>query len=236
MFEALKNKDKEGLKKLFSVSALKEAYNIDESIDYVMNLLDGEIISVDGGEGPSSESNDGGAYVAEDTYEYTITTDKGKYLVFLLYISADTFNRENEGLYMLQVINEENIDMEYDIGQAIRCPGVYQPPVTQYTDIKFQEGTEIAGGFKFLQYQEDHSDGKYNIYATIQSDIAYGDIKVAFCFYDSNGEKIGLANDGESELEAGGTFKINLTAESYDGKELKYEDIASCKFFGIDAR
>lgn len=39
---------------------------------------------------------------------------------------------------MLQVINEENIDMEYDIGQAIRCPGVYQPPVTQYTEIKFQ--------------------------------------------------------------------------------------------------
>ena len=45
-----------------------------------------------------------------------------------------------------------------------------------------------------------------------------------------------MENDGESKLEAGGTFKINLTAESYDGSELKYEDIASYKFFGIDAR
>ena len=237
VFEALKNKDKEGLKKLFSVSALKEADNIDESIDYVMNLLDGEIISVDGGEGPSSESSDGGAYVAEDTYEYTITTDKGKYLVFLLYISADTFNRENEGLYMLQVINEENMDTEYDCGQVIRCPGIYVPPVTKYTDIKLQDGTEIAGGFKFLKYIEDHSDGKFNIYATIQSNIAYGDIKVLFYFYDANGKRIGFVTGHSIDsVEAGGIFEVKLTAHDYDNKDLNYGDIASCRFYGIDAR
>ena len=234
VFEALKNKDKEGLKKLFSVSALKEADNIDESIDYVMNLLDGEIISVDGGEGYSAESS-GGVYVAEDTYEYTITTDKGKYLLFLIYISADTFNKENKGLYMLQLINEEDSERECDKGQVIRCPGIYVPPASKYTDIKFQDGTEIPGGFKFLKYEEDHSDGRFNIYATIQSEIAYGHVEVSYCFFDSNGKKIGLAVGGKEKLEAGNTFKISLTAEDYDGNKLNYEDIANCRFYGIEA-
>lgn len=237
VFEVLKNKDKEGLKNLFSVSALKEAENIDENIDYVMNLLEGEITSVDGGEGPSSESSSGGVHVAEETYDYTITTDKGNYLLFLLYISADSFNKENEGLYMLQLIKEEDSEIECDYGQVIRCPGVYVPPSSKYTDIKFQDGTEIAGGFKFLKYQEDHSDGKFNIYATIQSDIAYGDVKVSFCFYDANGEKIGLAVERlKDPVEADGIFDVKLTAHDYDNKALNYEDIASYKFFGIDAR
>ena len=237
VFEALKNKDKEGLKKLFSVSALKEADNIDESIDYVMNLLDGEIISVDGGEGPSSESSGGGAYVAEDTYDYTITTDKGKYLLFLLYISADTFNKENKGLYMLQLINEEDSERECDYGQVIRCPGVYVPPVTKYTDIKFQDGTEIPGGFKFLKYEEEHSNGNFTIKATIQSEIAYGDIDIAFGFFDANGKKIGIASERTKDpVEAGGTFEVNMHPRAYGNDELKYEDIASYKFFGIDAR
>lgn len=232
----LKNKDKEALKKMFSVSALKTAKNIDESIDYVMDFFDGEILSVDDDSNGGSSSNSDGIKVVEDTYRCSVTTDNGKYLVFFIYISKDTFNCENEGLYMLQVINEENIDTEYDIGQAIRCPGIYCPPVSQYTDIKFQEGTEIAGGFKFLKYQEDHSDGKFNISAIIQSDIAYGCVSISFCFYDKNGEKIGLARQStENPVKAGDAFEVNLTARDYDLKDLKYEDIASCKFFGIDA-
>ncbi|NFA44532.1 UNVERIFIED_ORG: hypothetical protein B2H98_06440 [Clostridium botulinum] len=237
VFEVLKNKDKEGLKKLFSISALKEAENIDESIDYVMNLLDGEITSIDGGEGPSSESSGGGAYIAEDTYEYTIITDKGAYLLFLIYISADTFNRENEGLYMFQLIKEEDKQTEYDGGNVIVCPGVYVPPSSKYTDIKFQDGAEIAGGFKFLKYAEDYSDGKFNIYATIQSDIAYGDVEVSFCFYDVSGKKIGSASQrSEDPVEAGGIFEVKLTASDYHNKDLNYEDIASCRFSGIYAR
>ena len=236
VFEVLKSKDKEALKEMFSVSALKVAKDIDKGIDYVMDFFDGEIISVDGGPGRSAESNNSGVSVAEDTYQYTITTDKGIYEVFLIYISKDTFNPENEGLYMLQIIDGNNVKSECDKGQVIRCPGVYCPPVTQYTDIKFQDGTEVAGGFKFLKYEEDHSDGKFNIYATIQSEIAYGNVKVSYCFFDSSGEKIGLAVGGKTKLEAGNTFEISLTAEDYDGNKLNYEDIASCEFYGIKAR
>ena len=236
VFEVLKNKDKEGLKNLFSVSALKLSKNIDENIDYVMNLLDGEIISVDGGEGPSSETSSNGVHLAEDTYKYTITTEGGEYFLFLIYISSDTFNRENEGLYMFQLVREEDKTTEYDGGNIIVCPGIYVPPSSKYTDVKLQDGTEIAGGFKFLKYQEDHSDGKFNIYATIQSEIAYGNVKVSYCFFDSSGEKIGLAVGGKTKLEAGNTFEISLTAEDYDGNKLNYEDIASCEFYGIKAR
>ena len=231
----LKSKDKEALKEMFSVSALKVAKDIDKGIDYVMDFFDGEIISVDGGPGRSAESNNSGVSVAEDTYQYTITTDKGIYEVFLIYISKDTFNPENEGLYMLQIIDGNNVKSECDKGQVIRCPGVYCPPVTQYTDIKFQDGTEVAGGFKFLKYEEDHSDGKFNIYATIQSEIAYGWLNIAYCFFDSNGKKIGLASGGIEKFKAGDSVKIKLTATSYGSEDLKYEDIASCRFYGIDA-
>ena len=237
VFEALKNKDKEGLKKLFSVSALKEAENIDGSIDYVMNLFDGEITSVKGGEGYSSETSSDGVHVSEETYDYTITTDKGDYFLFLLYIGSDSFNKENEGLYMLQLIKEEDSEKECDYGRVIRCPGIYVPPVNKYNDIKFQDGTEIPGGFKFLKYKEDHSDGKFYIKATIQSEIAYGDIHIAFGAFDADGEKIGVASGGPRDpVEAGGIFEVNMCTTDYDNKDLKYEDIASIQFFGIDAR
>ena len=236
VFEVLKNKDKEALKNLFSVSVLKLSKNIDENIEYIMNFFEGEITSIDGGPGYSTSSKSNGVSVSEDTYKYTISTTEGNYFLFFIYISTDTFNKENEGLYMMQLIKGEDKEMEYDGGNAIRCPGVYCPPVTQYKDIKFQDGTEIAGGFKFLKYQEDHSDGKFNINATIRSEIAYGDISISFCFYDKNGEKIGVARQSsKGPVEGGGSFEVNLTAHDYDNKDLKYEDIASIKFFGIEA-
>lgn len=82
MVDILKNKDKETLKSMFSVSALKTAKNIDESIDYVMNFFDGEIISVDDASNGGSSSNSDGISVAEETYRCSVTTDKGKYLMF----------------------------------------------------------------------------------------------------------------------------------------------------------
>ena len=50
--EALENKDKEGMKKMFSPNALKETEDIDGDIDYIMEFYKGKIISKNNGGGP----------------------------------------------------------------------------------------------------------------------------------------------------------------------------------------
>jgi hypothetical protein len=235
IIDSIENKDKEGLKKMFSTSALNEAKDIDSQIDYIMDFFKGDIVSFEGGPGVESSSSHDGGQAVENNYDYTVETDKGKYFIFFKYISKDTYNSENVGLYMLQVINEKDKEIEYDGGQAIKCPGIYTPPITKYTNIKLEPGTDIAGGFKLLKYNVDNTDGKFNISATIKSNISYCSATIYFCFYNSKGEKIGVASKEIDNVEANSTFEIKLKASDYECKDLNYNDISSYKFMGIDA-
>lgn len=127
IMEALKNEDKEGLKKIFSPNALKEAKDIDGGIDYIMKFYKGNIKSKDVAH-EVSEENEHGKKTKEIKVSYTVTTDKGTYIVFFIDKLVDTKNPDNIGLYMLQIIKESDKEKEFDGGgDKTRCAGIYRP-------------------------------------------------------------------------------------------------------------
>lgn len=127
IIEAIKSKDKVGLKKMFSQNALKEAKDIDGGIDYLIKFYKGKLISKDSAR-EGSDSNDFGERISELDCMYTVTTDADKYIVFFIDKLVDTKNPDNVGLYMLQIIKESDEDKEFDWGgDKTRCVGIYRP-------------------------------------------------------------------------------------------------------------
>lgn len=124
--EALENKDKEGLKKMFSPKALKEAKDIDSGIDYIMEFYKGEIKSKDIAR-QVSDNKHYGERTSELKVFCKVTTDKDAYIVFFIDQIVDTKNPDNVGLYMLQIIKESERKKEFDWGTNIKCAGIYLP-------------------------------------------------------------------------------------------------------------
>jgi len=110
IMECIVNKDKEGLKSVFS-KHIAETHDLDKEIDEFFNFIDGEIISYDAPEG-----NEGG-YTRKDG-EYTekvlngyirkIETDNKKHYEIIsnsYYIYKN--NKEYEGVFYLSIINKD---------------------------------------------------------------------------------------------------------------------------------
>lgn len=126
IIDALNSKDSEALKSVFSTNALKEAKDIDNGIEYLMDFYKGEIIDKEvalDNEG----ANDYGKKTNTLRCLYTVTTNEDVYLVFFIDELVDTENPDNEGIYMLQIIKEADRSKYFDWGDKTKCAGIYQP-------------------------------------------------------------------------------------------------------------
>lgn len=121
IIESIKNKDKDSIKAMFSEQALNEAKDLDERIDYLFTLVEGNIESWDRIGGSVDETNDYGLKVVESRFRYNVYTDKEQYLFSILEYTQDANNPENVGVYCLKIINVK--DEEPIFSDA----GIYKP-------------------------------------------------------------------------------------------------------------
>jgi len=127
IIEALENKDKEALKKMFSSKALKEAKDIDGGIDYIMEFYKGNMKSKEGTI-PRKDSINNGEKKSELDCMYIVTTDEDTYIVFFIDQILDSKNPDNVGIYMLQIIKKSDREKEFDGGgDKTKCAGIYRP-------------------------------------------------------------------------------------------------------------
>lgn len=132
IIKSLENKDKEGLKKIFSPNAVKEANDIDGGIDYLMKFYKGKMKSRDEGTIPSTDLVEDGEKKRELDCKYEVTTDEDTYIVFFVYQRVDTKNPDNVGVYMLQIIKKSDEEKEFDWGgDKTRCAGIYRPSIAK---------------------------------------------------------------------------------------------------------
>lgn len=124
IIETLESKDKEGLKKIFSPNALKEAKDIDAGIDYIMNSYKGKIKS-NRRTVVTSESKDYGEKKKELKCSYKVTTDVGNYSIHFVEKVIDTKNPDNVGVYTLDIMKEEDGDEFFHWGNKNQGAGVY---------------------------------------------------------------------------------------------------------------
>jgi hypothetical protein len=129
IIDAIKSKDKDSLKTIFSEQALDEAEDLDGRMDYLFDFIQGNIESWETiVNGTTTESINYGSRVKKSSSWYYVYTDKQKYLIFFLECTIDTDHPENVGVYMLQVIKAEDKETQFDGGGPdTRCAGIYKP-------------------------------------------------------------------------------------------------------------
>jgi septation ring formation regulator EzrA len=80
VIEAIKNKDKDAIKSLFSKKALSEANDFDGSVNDLFDLFQGEVDTWKKTSGPTvHESNNHGSKKKKVSSYYYVNTDKQKY-------------------------------------------------------------------------------------------------------------------------------------------------------------
>lgn len=129
VLKAIENKDNKGLKAMFSKQAIANAEDMDSSIEYVFNLFQGKVTSWNNNNGGPilDEANDYGHITKEAKSFYNVSTDKQKYIFFILEYTTDTDHPYNVGLYTLRVIKAEDKETQFGYWQDMKIPGVYKP-------------------------------------------------------------------------------------------------------------
>ena len=105
VIRCIKKDDKEGLKKLFSKSAQKDIEDLDGKIDEMLEAFKGEsIVSVKSEPVDSSRTNDYGKESISIYGDQAFNLKDGKiYAVWIDFCDKDDNNKDNVGLYMIEV-------------------------------------------------------------------------------------------------------------------------------------
>ena len=121
---AIKDKDKEALKSLFSKKALDEADDFVGGADSLFSFIQGDIESYERDGFASDESMRGGKRSWMIRFGFTVKTDKDVYQFFVIDYNVDTINTDNQGVYMLEVIDNYG-ERELESWQDRMRAGIY---------------------------------------------------------------------------------------------------------------
>jgi hypothetical protein len=124
---AIKDKDREAMKALFSKQALDENNDFDNGIDYLFSFLQGDVKSWKRDKWSSDESVRNGKKSVMLRSWYTVSTDKNKYMFFVIDFTEDTINPNNAGVYTLRVIKAEDKETQFGYWQDMKIAGIYKP-------------------------------------------------------------------------------------------------------------
>ena len=125
IIEALESKDSEGLKAMFSVTALKEAEDIDIGIQYIMDLYKGELKSILSNHPGAQASHSYGTITYEmvsGIYEFKTSEDTYKLIFGDITVDSDP---DNIGLTRIVFFREEDKELFYGgdtkTGKGVHC-------------------------------------------------------------------------------------------------------------------
>ena len=127
VIDAIKDQDKDAIKAIFSKQALRETKDIDDGINYLFNLVKGDIKSWEN-ERLASEGHieNGNKSIIIDSW-YIVTTDVGVYKFFLLDHAINTIDPNNAGLYSLRAIKSKDEKTQFTFWQDMQIPGIFIP-------------------------------------------------------------------------------------------------------------
>lgn len=131
LLDGIQNQDREKIINTFSENAIKESENMDESLDYLFDYFQGTVQSYDWGDNTIGPISDGliehGKRMVELKSWFEVTTDKERYIFFLLDYPKDEFDAKNIGLYSLRVVKTSEKEDQLTYWQDMKIPGIYKP-------------------------------------------------------------------------------------------------------------
>ena len=123
IISAIKEKDRDSLKSLFSKKALAEADSIDGGMDCLFDWLQGDIVSWKREGLSSDKSIEQGKQSLMIRFSILINTNKDDFVIFVIDYNTDTINPDNEGVYMLET-SKASYSGEWDFWQNRMCAGI----------------------------------------------------------------------------------------------------------------
>lgn len=121
---AIKDKDNKTLKSLFSKKALNETYDFVGGADSLFYFIQGDIESWERDVVASDESMSGGKRSLMIRFGFTVKTDKDVYQFFVIDYNVETINPDNQGIYMLELIDNYG-ERELESWQDRMRAGIY---------------------------------------------------------------------------------------------------------------
>jgi hypothetical protein len=109
---------------LFSKKALDEANDFENGVDYLFELLQGDVDTWERAGWSSGEMIEYGKKSLMIRFSFDVKTDKDTYHFFVIDYNTDTINPDNQGVYMLELIkftDEKDLDSWQDRVRA----GIY---------------------------------------------------------------------------------------------------------------
>jgi hypothetical protein len=127
VMEAIEKKDSSALKSMFSKSAAREAKNLDENIEYLFTVIQGDVKSWERQGTSLWESNEYGDKKFTVQAFFDIKTERQDYILFLVECTRDDFDADGVGLYFLSIIKAEDDQKDWGIWNGEDKPGIYKP-------------------------------------------------------------------------------------------------------------
>lgn len=130
VLEAIKNKDKDALKAMFSKKSITQAEEFDQSITNLFDYFQGDFVSYNNWGGPMSEggiNEDGsGRNWKRIDSTYDVKTSKNEYRFAIQEYIQDTADKNNVGVWSLYIIKmEDDIDPQFAYwGDGKDTPGI----------------------------------------------------------------------------------------------------------------
>ena len=125
----INEKDKEGLKKLFSKSAQKDIEDLDGKIDEMLEAFKGEsIVSVKSEPIDSSRTYDYGKKSITIYGDYELNLDNGKkYILLISYCDTDDENKGSVGIFKLTLLtfSNEMLPEDFRMGSSVDDHGIF---------------------------------------------------------------------------------------------------------------
>ncbi len=155
---ALDSKDKEGLKELFAISAIKKNSDIDNQIDSFFKIYTGPSkiehihLSLSGGE--SIEHGKRKTGLSGGGKDIIITAGGVQYYVSMMMYSHDDFNKDNEGIHTLEFDTDDAHNSQYFkyYNEVDDGPGLYyQHSAKKRDDIRWIQGNS----WKYTYYKRE---------------------------------------------------------------------------------
>ena len=232
IIEALENKDAATIKKLFSKSAIEKAGEdeINEGIDYLFTLYNGELLSFDMKGGGISEDIGGGQRTKSTYIRANIITDKESYYLSSLDIIIDTASRNNVGLWNLSLMRSEEKEKygkPIDYFAGVYCPEIRPEQIDLASGIEHHYETDF-GSFTipkgFYRNPLLSSDEQYIFFETYASpeNWSLNELSIEPGQWD-------FSKDGKNAFQKAMEEKF-LTSDNKAGKDKKYSLLETKEF------
>lgn len=107
LIKAIDTKDNEKIKSFFSVYAQTNANDLDDQIEYLISIVEGEVINVNISSMSSGESWENGSVIAMAGGRGRFITDVRAYQIFYWIYTENDVDHTREGIHCIQIIPQE---------------------------------------------------------------------------------------------------------------------------------